>query len=308
MKNKILLLNKNKGSSSNYQLQLIKKTLSFDKVGFLGTLDPLAGGVLPLFTGKMTKLIKHIKEDSKIYKVKALVGIETDTLDICGQITNLHNRTKYTFISDKKNKEKIKSFEGEFEYIAPRYSALKLNGKRYYELAKNNSEFERKKIISRIHELDILNINPNSFELIVKCSPGTYVRSLVSSIGKSLGTFATVCKLERLKSGPFDIKDSVKVSDITNKKDIFYDPSKIFKRIQIDHKTLIKLKSLNNYKKIDLNHICENLYNRIHSVKDLKEDKIINIITGVNDKPELLIISFFSNDGYYKHSSLELLD
>ena len=80
----------------------------------------------------------------------------------------------------------------------------------------------------------------------------------------------------------------------SNKKDIFYDPSKIFKRIQIDHKTLIKLKSLNNYKKIDLNHICENLYNRILSVKDLKEDKIINIITGINDKPELLIISFFT--------------
>ena len=203
MNSKILLLNKHKGTTSNNQLQKLKKALGQSKAGFSGTLDPLASGVLPIFFNNSTKLIQYVPEESKIYRVKAILGITTNTLDICGEVKSIKNYKSHQHLTNKIIEEAINSCIGEFKYKLPKFSAIKIDGKKSYELARSNKNFEPKERISSIKSIEIIDIRKLSFEMIVKCSPGTYIRSLVDSIGQTLTIGATVTKLERIQSGPF---------------------------------------------------------------------------------------------------------
>ena len=307
MRNKIIILNKSKGVSSNNQLQKIKKILNVKKAGFSGTLDPLAKGVLPIFINNMTKLIKHLDDDLKIYKLKALMGFKTDTLDICGNVISYDSINKLNFLNESKIRKVIKTFIGEFEYYPPRFSAKKLRGERYYSLARKKQNFKVKKIKSIIKNIVISKVNNSSFELIVECSKGTYIRSLVESIGLELGVCTTLSELERIRSGPFQINESVSICDIKNKDNFYYDIHKLFNTISVNCKLLNDILGSNNYKRVDIRSISESFYKRIISFASGVEKKIFNILLSESGDERLLMTSFFSADGNYNYSHIEIL-
>tara|TARA_B100000401_G_scaffold322497_1_gene223399 strand:+ start:565 stop:1488 length:924 start_codon:yes stop_codon:yes gene_type:complete len=307
MKSKILVLNKSKGTSSNNQLQKIKKILNVKKAGFSGTLDPLAKGVLPIFTDNMTKVIKHLDDNLKVYKLKALLGFKTDTLDICGNVISYDSRDKLNCLNYNKIREAIKSFEGEFEYYPPKFSAKKFKGERYYSLARKKESFNIKKIKSNISSIILNNISNSSFELIVECTRGTYIRSLVESIGNKLGVCTTLSELERIKSGPFQIDESVSLYDVKFKNNFYYDICKLFNTITINNKLLNDILGSNNYKKVNIRLISDSLYNKIISLTSGDEKKILNIILSESGDERLLMTSFFSTNGKYDYSHVEIL-
>ena len=307
MRNKIIILNKSKGASSNNQLQKIKKILNVKKAGFSGTLDPLAKGVLPIFINNMTKLIKHLDDDLKIYKLKALMGFKTDTLDICGNVISYDSINKLNFLNESKIRKVIKTFIGEFEYYPPRFSAKKLRGERYYSLARKKQNFKVKKIKSIIKNIVISKVNNSSFELIVECSKGTYIRSLVESIGLELGVCTTLSELERIRSGPFQINESVSICDIKNKDNFYYDIHKLFNTISVNCKLLNDILGSNNYKRVDIRSISESFYKKIISFASGVEKKIFNILLSESGDERLLMTSFFSADGNYIYSHIEIL-
>ena len=307
MRNKIIILNKSKGVSSNNQLQKIKKILNVKKAGFSGTLDPLAKGVLPIFINNMTKLIKHLDDDLKIYKLKALMGFKTDTLDICGNVISYDSINKLNFLNESKIRKVIKTFIGEFEYYPPRFSAKKLRGERYYSLARKKQNFKVKKIKSIIKNIVISKVNNSSFELIVECSKGTYIRSLVESIGLELGVCTTLSELERIRSGPFQINESVSICDIKNKDNFYYDIHKLFNTISVNCKLLNDILGSNNYKRVDIGSISECLYKKSISFASGVEKKIFNVMFSESDNEGLLMTSFFSADGNYNYSHIEIL-
>ena len=241
MNSKILLLNKHKGTTSNNQLQKLKKALGQSKAGFSGTLDPLASGVLPIFFNNSTKLIQYVPEESKIYRVKAILGITTNTLDICGEVKSIKNYKSHQHLTNKIIEEAINSCIGEFKYKLPKFSAIKIDGKKSYELARSNKNFEPKERISSIKSIEIIDIRKLSFEMIVKCSPGTYIRSLVDSIGQTLTIGATVTKLERIQSGPFLKKDSYSLGRILDDNFEYYDLNKLFKTFKISERSIKNL-------------------------------------------------------------------
>ena len=307
MRNKIIILNKSKGASSNNQLQKIKKILNVKKAGFSGTLDPLAKGVLPIFINNMTKLIKHLDDDLKIYKLKALMGFKTDTLDICGNVISYDSINKLNFLNESKIRKVIKTFIGEFEYYPPRFSAKKLRGERYYSLARKKQNFKVKKIKSIIKNIVISKVNNSSFELIVECSKGTYIRSLVESIGLELGVCTTLSELERIRSGPFQINESVSICDIKNKDNFYYDIHKLFNTISVNCKLLNDILGSNNYKRVDIRSISESFYKKVISFASGVEKKIFNILLSESGDERLLMTSFFSADGNYNYSHIEIL-
>ena len=266
MNSKILLLNKHKGTTSNNQLQKLKKALGQSKAGFSGTLDPLASGVLPIFFNNSTKLIQYVPEESKIYRVKAILGITTNTLDICGEVKSIKNYKSHQHLTNKIIEEAINSCIGEFKYKLPKFSAIKIDGKKSYELARSNKNFEPKERISSIKSIEIIDIRKLSFEMIVKCSPGTYIRSLVDSIGQTLTIGATVTKLERIQSGPFLKEDSYSLGRILDDNFEYYDLNKLFKTFKISERSIKKLILLRNYKKVNI----ADIFNDSVSGSDLK--------------------------------------
>lgn len=207
IKNGILIMDKPESITSHDAVDIIRKIFSNTKVGHTGTLDPLATGVLPICIGKATKLSDTFTQKDKIYSVKMLLGVETDTYDITGKIVfanPISNDEIYI-------KERIKRFIGKQMQIPPKYSAIKVNGKKAYEYARSGEEIRLKP--REIEIFDIYNIEVNlekrevSFD--VYCTKGTYIRSLVHDIGIKLGCGATMTKLRRVKTGEFDIEDSV---------------------------------------------------------------------------------------------------
>ena len=207
IKNGILIMDKPESITSHDAVDIIRKIFSNTKVGHTGTLDPMATGVLPICIGKATKLSDTFTQKDKIYSVKMLLGVETDTYDITGKIVfanPISNDEIYI-------KERIKRFIGKQMQIPPKYSAIKVNGKKAYEYARSGEEIRLKP--REIEIFDIYNIEVNlekrevSFD--VYCTKGTYIRSLVHDIGIKLGCGATMTKLRRVKTGEFDIEDSV---------------------------------------------------------------------------------------------------
>lgn len=205
----ILNIDKPAGITSYDVVDVIKKIFVGSKVGHTGTLDPVATGVLPILIGDATKLSNDLTAENKAYRVKMLLGVETNTYDITGKIT-------YASVVKKDDiyiRERIKRFVGIQSQIPPIYSAIKVNGKRAYEYARAGKEIELKPREIEIHDINNIAIDLNKNEVCfdVYCTKGTYVRSLVNDIGKKIGCGATMVDLIRLKNGSFDIKDSIKL-------------------------------------------------------------------------------------------------
>lgn len=209
----ILNINKEVGISSQKCVYLVKKTLGIKKVGHTGTLDLEASGVLPIVIGKATRISDYMMNEKKEYITEAVFGKKTDTLDYSGKVI-----AESENIFKKEDLEKaVNNFIGEIEQIPPMYSALKVNGKKLYDLAREGIEVERKTRKVKIYSFEILDFSFPKAKFKIECSKGTYIRTLIDDLGESLKTYAYVNDLVRSKVGVFDIVDSIhseKIEDL----------------------------------------------------------------------------------------------
>jgi tRNA pseudouridine synthase B len=214
IKNGILNIDKPQGITSHDVVDIVRKIFPGIKVGHTGTLDPIATGVLPICIGKATKLSDELLSENKVYKVKMLLGVETDTYDITGKIVfaNTLNEDEIYI------KERIKRFIGKSSQIPPIYSAIKIKGKKAYEYARNGENVSIKPREIEIFNIDDIDVNlrKRQVSFVVSCTKGTYIRSLVHDIGIKLGCGATMIELKRLKTGDFDINDSIDLYEFLN--------------------------------------------------------------------------------------------
>ena len=211
MLNGFINANKPSGISSNKLLNLIKHDIGGSKIGFVGTLDPLASGVLPICIGFATRLSDMISEPVKEYIFTGNFGAETDTCDIEGKIIC---ESKYDHVEENNLDIFLKKLKKSYNQEAPIYSALKVKGKKMYELARQGIEVKPKVRKVKLIDFEIIDFEKPTFKIKILCSKGFYVRSLVRDIGRNLGTHAYLTSLIRTKSSGFDIKDSFSTDQI----------------------------------------------------------------------------------------------
>lgn len=203
--NGILLLDKRIGVSSNKALQEVRRLFNANKAGHTGSLDPLATGLLPLCFGKATKVSDLLLDHDKRYLVTAKLGVVTDTGDAEGVVLTIKPVPELTL---SQLSACLLDFTGVLNQVPPMYSALKHQGKKLYELAREGKTVERQARTISIYELKLLGFEQNHLHLEVFCSKGTYIRSLVEDIGQALGCGATVTALRRMQVGQFDLKQA----------------------------------------------------------------------------------------------------
>ena len=216
----IVLLDKRLGVSSNRALQEVRHLFNANKAGHTGSLDPLATGLLPLCFGEATKVSALMLDDNKRYQVLVQLGVMTDTGDVEGIVIE----TKpVPDLSIEGIQACLQQFTGEIDQIPPMYSALKHNGKKLYELAREGKTIERKARRIKIFELKLLDFSKDRLTLEVFCSKGTYIRSLAEDIGHSLGCGGTVKALRRLEAGLFSIEHAKTIEQLTamSEQDLF---------------------------------------------------------------------------------------
>jgi len=202
---------KEKGISSHDVVNKIRKIFNTKKVGHTGTLDPNATGVLVIAVGRATKAIEYLENADKTYKAELTLGITTDTEDIWGNILSEND----VILSEEKIVSTIKSFIGNIRQIPPMYSALKFNGMKLYELARDGIEVERAARDITIYDISDIAIEGKKVKFTVKCSKGTYIRTLCKDIGEKLGCGAAMSSLERTQAGKFSIEKSYRVDELT---------------------------------------------------------------------------------------------
>ena len=208
MINGILNVYKEAGFTSHDVVAKLRGICRQKKIGHTGTLDPEAVGVLPVCLGSGTKLCDMLTDKSKEYEAVLLLGQVTDTQDVTGTVLEEHEVT----VDEEQAVEAIRSFVGAYEQIPPMYSALKVNGKRLYELARAGKEVERKGRPVEIHSIEILSVSLPEITFRVACSKGTYIRTLCHDIGQKLGCGGTMKSLKRTRVGIFTIDGALKLS------------------------------------------------------------------------------------------------
>ena len=199
------------GMTSHDVVNKIRRIVGTKKVGHTGTLDPDAEGVVPICINRGTKVADMLTVSDKRYTAEFKLGIMTDTLDIGGTVLEERdvNVTKQQII------DAIKRFVGVIEQVPPMYSAIKVGGRKLCDLARKGIEVERKSRTVEIYEINILDVKEESFTIDVKCSKGTYIRTLGSDIGEMLGCGAVMTKLIRTQSSIFKAEDAVKLENLT---------------------------------------------------------------------------------------------
>ncbi len=214
----IILLDKRLGVSSNKALQEVRRLFNANKAGHTGSLDPLATGLLPLCFGEATKVSALMLDDNKRYQVVVQLGVMTDTGDAEGEVIKT---AEVPDISNNELMHCLQQFTGEIDQVPPMYSALKHNGKKLYELAREGVSIERKARRINIFDLKLLESSlsgvdkTNQLILEVFCSKGTYIRSLAEDIGDALGSCGTVLALRRLEAGIFNIVQAKTIEQFT---------------------------------------------------------------------------------------------
>lgn len=212
MINGIINVYKEKGFTSHDVVAKLRGIVKQKKIGHTGTLDPDATGVLPVCLGNATKLCDMLTDKSKEYVTTMRLGFCTDTQDISGEVL----KQSEVCVTEDEVKNAVLSFVGEYEQIPPMYSALKVNGKKLYELARAGIEVERKARKIEIISIEILDMKLPDVTMRVHCSKGTYIRTLCHDIGLKLGCFATMVSLERTRVAGFTVENAHKLSEIEN--------------------------------------------------------------------------------------------
>lgn len=238
---------KPQGMSSAAVVGKIKKKFNLKKVGHMGTLDPLACGVLPIAVGKATKMFDYFLNKKKTYIVNCEFGYETSSLDLGTEKIN-----ETTFVPTLEDVVKAtKSFLGKIKQQPPIYSAKKIDGKKAYELARDGKDVVLKDVEVEIFKFDCLSqINNTTFKFEIECSSGTYVRSLIRDLAYKLNTYATVVFLERTKTDFFDATNAIKLDDLLsfniNLENVLIKIEQTFKsikQVQVDNLQFNKLKN-----------------------------------------------------------------
>lgn len=204
---------KPKGKTSHDVVAFLRRVTKIKQIGHTGTLDPFAEGVLPICIGKATRLIEYLNDD-KAYIGTVQLGKSTTTYDLEGETVNVSDKTPDL----EEIENELNNFRGDIEQLPPIYSAIKVNGKKLYEYARKGEEVEIKPRSVNINELKILNYDQENriLELYIKCSKGTYIRSIAHDLGKNLGCFGHLIKLVRVKAGDFEVENSIKLEDLTD--------------------------------------------------------------------------------------------
>ena len=205
------------GKTSHDIVAILRKITKIKQIGHTGTLDPFAEGVLPVAIGKAARLIEYL-DDDKAYDAVVQFGSSTTTYDIEGEVLNTSDK-----VPDLEEiKTELKNFYGEIEQIPPIYSAIKINGKKLYEYARNGENVEVAPRKVNIKELNIINYNAPKriLNIHIECSKGTYIRSIANDLGEALGAYGHLIKLIRTKAGRFDIDSSVKLEEINSAEDV----------------------------------------------------------------------------------------
>ena len=208
----IIIINKPQNSTSHDIVKKAKKILN-EKVGHTGTLDPMATGVLPLLIGKGTLCSKYLINHDKIYEVELQLGIKTDTADSEG---NIIERKEVTNLSFELVREILKEFLGKQQQMPPMYSAIKINGKKLYEYARQGKKVNIEPRNIEIYNIELKTINTETKTIFfnVHCSKGTYIRSLCEDIAEKLNTVGYMKKLKRIQVGDFNINNSITIDDL----------------------------------------------------------------------------------------------
>ena len=213
----IILINKQKNYTSHDVVNKVKR-ITKSKVGHTGTLDPNATGVLPLLLGNATKISKYLINHDKEYEVLLQLGTKTDTADAEGKIIE-EKDVNIDSLSEENVKKVLSTFLGKQKQIPPMYSAIKVNGKKLYQYARQGQEVEIKPREIEIYKIKLINLDKKQkqISLVVSCSKGTYIRSLCEDIADRLGTVGFMKELNRTKVGEFNIKDCVTIEEFEEK-------------------------------------------------------------------------------------------
>lgn len=237
----ILLLNKEIGYTSFQAINKAKRLINASKVGHSGTLDPFASGLLVVTVNKATKVNQFIETQDKEYIATLKLGIRTSTLDLEGEVIETKEVPSLTedMIVSALNK-----FKGKIKQLPPMYSALKVNGQRLYDLAREGIEVERKEREVEIYDIELLSFNNDEIEFKVNCSKGTYIRTLGESISEELNTCGHLIKLIRTRVGNFHIEDAYKLDELNNYKLFSIKDALVnFYKIKLNDEEIIKVKN-----------------------------------------------------------------
>ena len=252
MVNGIINVYKEKGYTSFDVVAKMRGIFGQKKIGHTGTLDPDAQGVLPVCLGKATKVCDLLTDKDKVYKATMLLGIQTDTLDISGKVCN----KAMVNVTEQQVRDVISTFVGTIEQVPPMYSALKVNGKKLYELAREGKTIERKARKVSIYDITIDEICLPEVVMTVSCSKGTYIRSLCDDIGTKLGCYGCMKELLRTKVACFDIGDAYKISEIEKLKESIVLPvDMLFENIPAVNTVLMAQKLIENGNRIPVEMI-----------------------------------------------------
>ena len=208
--NGIVIVDKPQDWTSQDVTARLRRVFNTRRIGHGGTLDPMATGVLPVFVGRATRGVEFFEHAEKTYETVLRLGLTTDTEDVWGE-TIAEHPVEFTA---EKLEQVLESFRGEILQIPPMYSALKVNGQKLCDLARKGKEVERKPRPITIHELILLEVTENTLRLRVRCSKGTYIRTLCKDIGEALGCGGCMAQLRRVTAGEYTAEESVPLKEL----------------------------------------------------------------------------------------------
>lgn len=208
----IVVVNKPTGMTSHDVVSRVRRIFKMRRVGHAGTLDPLATGVLVMLLGRSTKLFPKFEAFDKAYRATLILGKRTDSADIQGKLLE---EKSYSHITRDQIEAVLREFLGDIEQIPPMVSALKVKGKRLYQLARKGIEVKREPRKIRIDKLELMAFQPPRVTFYLECSKGTYVRKIAEDIGERLGCGACIDEIQRTKVGPFVIESAVGLEQLT---------------------------------------------------------------------------------------------
>ena len=208
--NGIVIVDKPQGWTSQDVTARLRRVFSTRRIGHGGTLDPMATGVLPVFVGRGTRGVEFFEHAEKTYETLLRLGITTDTEDITGTVLT----EREAAVTASQVEEALEQFRGDILQVPPMYSALKVNGQKLYDLARKGKEVERQPRPVTIHELTLLGMDADGIRLRVRCSKGTYIRTLCKDIGQALGCGGCMAELRRVSAGEYTISEAVPLQEL----------------------------------------------------------------------------------------------
>ena len=280
MYNGVINVYKEPGYTSHDVVARLRGITKQKKIGHTGTLDPDAEGVLPVCLGAATRICDMLTDEVKEYEAVVWFGVVTETQDMSGAVLEEH-RDEAEMLTEEVVKEAVMGFVGEIEQIPPMYSAIKQNGKKLYELARKGIEVERKPRRITIHEIEILNMDLPELTMRVRCSKGTYIRTLCHDIGRKLECGAAMKHLTRTQVGEFRIEDAVKIDRIEQLEhdgsigEILVSLPKVFSRMQtgvVNASGAKRAENGNMLSKSDIRELIGMYFVGLHNAQNVDDD------------------------------------